>query len=115
MARKLDYVILFDIYGKLLTDIQYDTLDLCYNEDLSLAEIAEAQGGKTRQSVVYTINKSQQKLAEYEEKLGIAKRLRTVSDEIEKLKAVVNEMKQSFPENKVKEIDEALMNIENEL
>ena len=41
---------LFDFYGDLLTDRQKEFFDLYYNEDLSLAEIAE-NAGITRQGV----------------------------------------------------------------
>ena len=41
---------LFDFYGMLLTDRQKEFFDLYYNEDLSLAEIAE-NAGITRQGV----------------------------------------------------------------
>ena len=41
---------LFDFYGELLTDKQREYFDLHYNEDLSLAEIAESEG-ITRQGV----------------------------------------------------------------
>ena len=41
---------LFDFYGELLTDKQREYFDLHYNEDLSLAEIAE-QSGISRQGV----------------------------------------------------------------
>lgn len=35
---------LFDFYGEILTDRQKEFFDLYYNEDLSLAEIAENYG-----------------------------------------------------------------------
>ena len=41
---------LFDFYGELLTDRQKEFFDLYYNEDLSLAEIAE-HAGISRQGV----------------------------------------------------------------
>ncbi len=41
---------LFDFYGELLTDRQREFFDLYYNDDLSLAEIAE-NAGISRQGV----------------------------------------------------------------
>ena len=40
MAKDLKFAALLDIYGGVLTDKQRDVLDLYYNEDLSLSEIA---------------------------------------------------------------------------
>ena len=69
MERSLDFVILLDIYGELLANSQREALDMRYNADLSLAEIAEEMGGVTRQSVVSAIKKGEQRLEELEQKL----------------------------------------------
>lgn len=64
---------LFDYYGELLTEKQREYCDLRYNEDLSLAEIAE-QSGTSRQAVWDIIRRSANMLIEYEEKTGLVRR-----------------------------------------
>ena len=44
MEEALFRTMLFDLYGELLTDKQKEYFDLHYNEDLSLAEIAQSEG-----------------------------------------------------------------------
>lgn len=68
MEEKIKMSILCGIYGKLLTEKQYEILNDYYNNDFSLSEIAE-NNGITRQAVKDVINKSNGKLIEYEEKL----------------------------------------------
>ena len=43
-GKDLNIALLFDFYGEMLTEKQKDVIDLYYNEDLSLAEIAEHEG-----------------------------------------------------------------------
>lgn len=64
---------LFDFYGELLTDKQREYFDLHYNEDLSLAEIAE-QTGISRQGVWDIIRRAEASLRETEEKTGLVAR-----------------------------------------
>lgn len=75
MAEKLDYRFLrmFDCYKGLLTERQRDVMELYYNEDCSLSEIAELRG-ITRQAVSDSLRHSRQILQETEEKLGLAQR-----------------------------------------
>ena len=64
---------LFDFYGELLTEKQREYFDLHYNEDLSLAEIAE-QSGISRQGVWDIIRRAEAAMTEIEEKTGRIKR-----------------------------------------
>lgn len=84
MSKNLDYTILFDIYSPLLTDKQRDTLDLYYNEDLSLGEISE-NSGTTRQAVMNCIKKSETRLDELEADMGLANKFREISSRLDKL------------------------------
>ena len=49
MERNVEISMLLQIYGKMLTDKQYELLNDYYNNDLSLSEIAE-NVGITRQA-----------------------------------------------------------------
>ena len=64
---------LFDFYGELLTDKQREYFDLHYNEDLSLAEIAESEG-ISRQAVWDIIRRGEDTLRRYESKTGLVAR-----------------------------------------
>ena len=64
---------LLDYYGNILTEKQRDAIDLYYNEDLSLAEIAD-HVGITRQGVRDAIKRGEDTLLEMEEKLSFVKR-----------------------------------------
>ena len=65
--------VLFDFYGKMLTERQYEVFDLYYNDDMSLSEISEIVG-ITRQGVRDLIVRSEKMLEDAEAKLGIAER-----------------------------------------
>ena len=65
--------LLLDFYGELLTDKQRECCELHFNEDLSLAEIAE-QCGISRQGVWDNIRRAEQALLEIEEKTGLIRR-----------------------------------------
>lgn len=67
-GKDLNIAVLFDFYGEMLTDKQKDVIDLYYNEDLSLSEIAEHEG-ISRQGVRDNIKRGESYLLELEDKL----------------------------------------------
>ena len=81
--KNLRISVLLDHYGAMLTDKQREVIDLYYNDDLSLAEIAE-QEGITRQGVRDNIKRGEAQLLEMEQKLHAARRF-------ERLAALVSE------------------------
>jgi len=74
MEKNVEISMLCEIYGKLLTEKQLSILDDYYNQDLSLSEIAENRN-ITRQAVRDIIKKSENKLFDFEEKVGFMKRI----------------------------------------
>lgn len=79
MEKNLEVSTLLDFYADLLTENQRQALSLYYNEDFSLAEIAENQG-ITRQGVRDTIQKAQTQLFELEKKLHLVQRFKDVEE-----------------------------------
>lgn len=73
MEESIEIALLLDFYGQLLTPRQYEILDLHYNNDFSLGEIAE-QLEISRQGVHDGVKKGKEALKRYEEKLGLVKR-----------------------------------------
>lgn len=85
MEEALFRTMLFDFYGELLTDKQKEYFDLHYNEDLSLAEIAQSEG-ISRQGVWDIIRRGEASMRRYEEKTGLVARFaaqRTLMDRAE--------------------------------
>ena len=73
--KDLKISFLLDFYGEVLSERKRTVLDYYYNDDLSLAEIAE-EIGISRQGVRDLIKKAEEELYFYEEKLGLAERFR---------------------------------------
>ena len=80
---------LFDFYGDVLTDRQKEFYDLYYNEDLSLAEIAENYG-ITRQGVRDVIVRAETVLVELEDKTGLIRRFHAMRSQLEDIMAAAD-------------------------
>ena len=83
---------LFDFYGELLTERQKEFFDLYYNEDLSLAEIAE-NAGISRQGVRDVIVRAEAAMQEVEDKTGIIKRFEAQRPHLDTIEAAAAEIK----------------------
>ena len=90
--KNLKVSYLLDFYGALLTDKQRDAVDLYYNEDLSLAEIAE-HTQITRQGVRDAIKRGEELLFMLEEKLGFARKSGEFQDAMELIGECATEIK----------------------
>lgn len=71
--KTFEMTMLFDFYGELLTDKQREYFDLYYNNDLTLSEIAEAEG-ITRQGVRDMLVRAEGSLLETERRIGLVKK-----------------------------------------
>lgn len=103
MDRKVEISMLCEIYGKLLTEKQLNILDNYYNLDLSLSEIAENEG-ITRQAVRDIIKKGENKLFEFEEKLGIMKKNLKQEEKIASILSELTKIQTKFTDEQIAEI-----------
>ena len=93
MAKNLEITVLYDFYGDLLTEKQQEVIELYYNEDLSLAEIA-ALSGITRQGVSDSIKRAEGQLTEFEERLGLAQRFTEIKGKLDEISKNIFEIEQ---------------------
>jgi len=89
--KDMKMALLLDYYGNILTENQRDVLELYYNEDLSLAEVAEHES-ISRQGVRDSIKRGEQYMLELEEKLGFIERIGKLTDAIEKMGKISDEI-----------------------
>ena len=76
--------LLLDFYGDMLTEKQRDVVELYYNEDLSLAEIA-SHSGITRQGVRDSIKRAEGQLLDCEGRLHLAERFRRIQRRLDEI------------------------------
>ena len=95
MEEALFRTMLFDSYGELLTEKQREYFDLHYNEDLSLAEIAQSEG-VSRQSVWDIIRRAEETMRRFEEKTGLVARLAAAQEKLARLETMTDGAAQSL-------------------
>ena len=97
MLNKVDGNLLFDFYGSLLTEHQNDILNDYYNEDLSMAEIAE-NNNVSKSAVSDIVKRSLLQLQEYEDKLNLIKQTKSLDNIIDRME------KDEIPAKYIKEL-----------
>ena len=112
MMKNLDISVLLEYYGSVLTEKQREMVSYYYDNDLSLAEIAQNEG-ITRQGVRDTIKRAETQLFEMESQLGLVKKTRDsqkLLDEINGFCAKIREYNLRY--NGSREIDGFAIEIE---
>ena len=107
MEKKIEISILCELYGKLLTEKQFEFLNDYYNNDLSLSEIAE-NNDITRQAVRDIIKKGENKLFKYEEKLHFMKRMLDQEKTIQQILSELTKIQKDSSDKKVANILETI-------
>jgi predicted DNA-binding protein YlxM (UPF0122 family) len=82
--KNLEINYLLDFYGDVLSERKRTVLEMYYNDDLSLAEIA-LDIGISRQGVRDMIKKSEEELLYLEEKLGLLGKFRSIQKKADEL------------------------------
>ena len=101
LEKNLFFSVLYDYYGSLLKENQAIVIDLYYNQDFSLGEIAE-ELNISRAGIHDTLKRAEKNLTEFEEKLSLHLKLEKIYESAEKIVNIVD----SIDENKYKsEID----------
>ncbi len=82
--KNMKFPLLLDVYGALLSDRRREIVEYYYNDDCSLAEISEITG-ISRQGVRDSIKKTEEEIYSLEEKLGVARKMRLISEKLDSI------------------------------
>lgn len=114
MAKDLKIGVLMDFYGQLLTDKQYGALDMYYNQDLSLAEIAE-ENSISRQGARDFIKRGEKQLCEYEEKLGLVKRFNDITKQITEMNSMIERLRNDTNSSDIEKLKQISQKLSEEI
>ena len=110
IEKYINQGILYDFYGKLLTEHQQRIYEDVVFNDLSLSEIAENEG-ISRQGVSDLIKRCNKSLVSYEEKLGLIKKFDETKSYVKEIQRIVGIYQNIKDEKLITEINELLSKI----
>lgn len=102
----LEMTLLFDYYGDLLTQRQRACVDLRYNQDLSLGEIAQ-ELGVSRQGVFDNLSRAEALLRNMEDKTGCIRRAQQARKAVNQILAAANRLA-AYPDQTVSNLAAAI-------
>ena len=111
MEKKVQLSMLYGIYGNLLTPKQQNIIRDFANNDLSITEISENYD-ITRQAVQEIVRKGEQRLLEYEQKLGIMKKTLNQEQQIQNILSQISKISTDATD---KQVEKILKNVRKEL
>ena len=103
-TKSVEMTLLFDLYGELLTEKQQQLFDLYYNEDLSLAEIAELLK-ISRQGVRDGIVSAETLLKSFDETLSLSKTL----EQSAKIEALAQEIMSKTADDEIRRLSSEII------
>lgn len=106
-----NFVLLLDIYGALLPKSQRTALDLKYNSDLSISEIAEEMGGISRQSVNDFLKKGKAKLSQLEKIFKSASRHSKLTNELNMALHLIEELQKDNSDIRILQLKDLIEKI----
>ena len=92
--------LLYDFYQKLLTEKQRQYVELYFQDDYSLGEIAE-EFGISRQGVYEHIKRAEALLEEYENKLQLLSKYQQRQSILDELEEIINDEQYRFIKQKI--------------
>lgn len=94
MEKNVEISLLLSFYKNMLTERQADTVELYYNDDLSLAEVG-AELGISRQGVRDTLKRSEAILYDVESKLGLVSRFLGIKSKLSEIDEIIAEIEKA--------------------
>lgn len=108
--KMVEMGLLFDFYGKLLSDTQYTVVEHYYIHDLSLSEIA-SNLSISRQGVHDALKRAEKKLYSYEEKLKLVEKFEATKEKTRDILKYIDEIDKKAKQFNSYKMDENIKDI----